>query len=294
MRSEEAPAVPSPVEDDSSASGLARLDPRAWRRTDIRIFSSASDAPRARRPTDIVLLVSSVGFILLLSIPAPGPTKLDTAVANLLSSLPGLFGWLWEIGYDLLIGWAVVLLALALFARGRKRLFLEELVAGALALGVAMLAGKAAGTDWTSSLQAIGKSDPPPVYLAVRLAMAVAVVVMASPHMTRPLRHVGRWVIVLGAMAGIALGVILPIGMAAGFMIGIGSAAIVHLVVGSPAGRLTLDQVAASLGDLGVEAVNLSHAPLQPSGVALVHGSTTDGRSLLVKIYGRDAWDGQL
>src|SRR4029453_4162670 len=46
--------------------------------------------------------------------------------------------------------------------------------------------------------------------------------------------------------------------------------------------------------DLGVEAVDLHHEPLEPSGVALVGASTTDGRSLLVKIYGRDAWDGQL
>ena len=263
-----------------------------WRK--VRIFSSAARAPRARRPTDIILFSLSVAGILLLAIPAPGPTKLDTGIADFVQSLPGLIGWFWEICYALLLGWALILLGLALFSHGRKRLFLEELLAAALALGFAMVAGRAAGTDWTLSLKSIGSSGPPPVYLAVRLAMALAVVVTASPHMTKPLRHVGRWVIAFGAAAGIALGATLPIGMLAGFLIGIGSAAIVHLVFGSPGGRLTLEQVADVLDDLGVAATGLAHAPLQPRGVALVTATTPDGTPLVVKIYGRDAWDGQL
>jgi uncharacterized membrane protein YbhN (UPF0104 family)/tRNA A-37 threonylcarbamoyl transferase component Bud32 len=76
--------------------------------------------------------------------------------------------------------------------------------------------------------------------------------------------------------------------------VGIGSAAIVHLLFGSPAGRLTLDQVAEALAELGVDASGLRQAPLEPRGVAIASAEAPDGRSLLVKIYGRDAWDGQL
>jgi len=259
-----------------------------------RIFSSAARAPRARRPTDIVLLALSAVGILLLAIPAPGPTKLDTGITDFVQSLPGLIGWFWEICHDLLIAWAVILLGLALFSRGRRRLFVEELLAAAVALGFAMVAGKASGTGWTHSLASIGSSGPPPVYLAVRLAMALAVVVTASPHMTKPLRHVGRWVLAFGAAAGIALGTTLPIGMFAGVLIGIGSAAIVHLIFGSPGGRLTLEQVAEVLDDLGVAATGLRYAPLQPGGVSLVTATSPEGEPLVVKIHGRDAWDGQL
>src|SRR4029453_5769861 len=85
-----------------------------------------------------------------------------------------------------------------------------------------------------------------------------------------------------------------PIGMVAAFAVGIGSAAIVHLLFGSPAGRLTLAQVAGALADLGVERPHLRQAPLEPRGVAIATGEAPDGRSLLVKVYGRDAWDGQL
>ena len=81
--------------------------------------------------------------------------------------------------------------------------------------------------------------------------------------------------------------------MVAGLLIGLGSAAIMHLILGSPAGRLTLDQIATALGDLGVAATDLRHAPLEPTGVALALATSADGHALLLKVYGRDAWDGQ-
>ena len=117
---------------------------------------------------------------------------------------------------------------------------------------------------------------------------------MASPYMSRPFRHMGRWVLGIGAIAGVALGTTFPIGMVAGFAVGIGSAAAVHLLFGSPAGRLTLDQVAGALADLDVEATGLRQEALQPRGAAVLMANDPAGRSLLVKIYGRDAWDGQL
>jgi hypothetical protein len=50
--------------------------------------------------------------------------------------------------------------------------------------------------------------------------------------------------------------------------------------------------VRVALADLGVTAVDLRYAPLSPSGVAIVVGRIDDGRSIRVKVYGRDAWDG--
>jgi uncharacterized protein (TIRG00374 family) len=275
------------------AARRPRFDPRTWRRSDIRVFSSASNAPRARRPTDAVLLAIALVTVVGFSFVAPGPTLLDTATARLVRALPGLFGWLWELSFDLLIAWAAVLLGIALFARGRKSLLLDQLMAGVLAFGLALLAGRIAGTGWSDSLRAVAASDPPPVYLAVRLAIATAVVVASSPHLSRPLRYVGRWVIGLGAVAGIALGIAMPIGVITGFAVGAGSAAVVHLLRGSPGGRLTLDQLATALAELGVAARDLRYAPLEPRGVALATAVGADGRHLLVKIYGRDAWEGQ-
>jgi hypothetical protein len=242
----------------------------------------------------VVLLALAVVTVVVLTFPAPGPTSIDSLVTGLVQALPGLLGWFWEVSYDVLIAWTLALIAFALFARGRKRLLFDELLAGALAVGFALVAGWFAGTDWSESFKAVATSGAPPVYLAVRLALATAVVVMASPHMARPFRHVGRSVVAIGAVAGIALGTSLPIGMVAAFAVGIGSAAIVHLLFGSPAGRLTPDQIADALAELGVDATGLRQAPLEPRGVAIVTAEARGGRSLLVKIYGRDAWDGQL
>jgi uncharacterized membrane protein YbhN (UPF0104 family)/tRNA A-37 threonylcarbamoyl transferase component Bud32 len=242
----------------------------------------------------VVLLALAVVTVVVLTFPAPGPTSIDSLVTGLVQALPGLLGWFWEVSYDVLIAWTLALIAFALFARGRKRLLFDELLAGALAVGFALVAGWFAGTDWSESFKAVATSGAPPVYLAVRLALATVVVVMASPHMARPFRHVGRSVVAIGAVAGIALGTSLPIGMVAAFAVGIGSAAIVHLLFGSPAGRLTPDQIADALAELGVDATGLRQAPLEPRGVAIVTAEARGGRSLLVKIYGRDAWDGQL
>jgi uncharacterized membrane protein YbhN (UPF0104 family)/tRNA A-37 threonylcarbamoyl transferase component Bud32 len=242
----------------------------------------------------VVLLALACLAVVVLTFPAPGPTSIDSLVTGLVQALPGLLGWFWELSYDLLLAWTLVLIALALFAHGRKRLLFEELLAGALAVGFALVAGRLAGTDWSESFKAVAASGAPPVYLAVRLALATAVVVMASPYLARPFRYLGRSVVGIGAVAGIALGTSLPIGMVVAFAVGIGSAAIVHLLFGSPAGRLTLDQVADALAELGVDAAGLRQAPLEPRGVAIATAEAPDGRSLLVKIYGRDAWDGQL
>jgi len=284
-------------QDEAQAEGIeteAAPERRRFRRADVRIFSSASDAPLARRPSDIVLLLVCVVGVVALAIPAPGPTALDTAVMNLVQQLPGLFGWFWEISYNLLLAWALGLIVVALVARGRKKLVLHELLAALLALLFSAIAGRAAGTDLDVSLRAVSSSQPPAVYLAVRAAIAIAVVVMASPHMSRPLRFLGRWIVVAGAIAGVALGTTLPIGLLAGVLIGLGSAAIVHLLFGSPAGRLSLDQIALDLDDLEVEASDIRHAPLEPRGAALALASAPDGRRLLIKVYGRDARDGQL
>ena len=260
----------------------------------IRVFSSAPHALRARRPTDGVLLVLAFLGIVALSFPAPGPTALDTAAADLVAELPGLFGWFWEIVYDLLLVWSLVLLLLALFAPGRKRLFLDEVLAVALGLGSTILVAGISGTDTSTSLDGLLNSSSPPIYLATRVALATAVIVTASPHLARPLRHVGRWLIALGILASIALGATLPIGAATGFLIGIAAAALTHLLVGSPEGNLTLDQVSEALSELGVAASDLREAVLQQRGVVLAFATSPDGRPLMVKVFGRDAWDGQL
>jgi uncharacterized membrane protein YbhN (UPF0104 family) len=268
------------------ANWIARYKPDLG----IRFYSSSTDAVRARRPTDLVLFLLAGSTLGLVSLFAPEPTTVDQELTRLIGDLPGLLGWFWEICYDLLIGWPLVLLIASLVARHRLFLLRDQLVALVLALGFSTLV---AG-GWSEMIDGLTGSDPPAVYPGVRIALATALIVTTGPHLGRPLRRLGRWVVWFGAIGGIALGVALPLGVVGGLAIGFGSAALAHLAFGSPGGRPSLPQVVAALEELGVEATDLRPAELEPRGVGLLRASTADGRSLVVKVYGRDAWDGQL
>jgi uncharacterized membrane protein YbhN (UPF0104 family) len=95
-------------------------------------------------------------------------------------------------------------------------------------------------------------------------------------------------------LASIALVAVQPSGAIAGLSLGAAAATLVHLFVGSPGGRPTPDQVAEALADIGIETEHVEPARLQRRGVGMMRAGTRGGGTLLVKIYGRDAWDGQL
>lgn len=261
----------------------------------FRVFSSSTDAVLQRRPTDVLLLVAGALGLAVLAMRAPGPSSLDESVTAVVSTAPGTFSWLWQLLYALMLVWVAYLVILPLAAKGRRRLLIDYFAAGLLAFAGAVGVSLLAGTEWSSTLEAFVGADPPPVYLAIRLAVLTAVVVTASPYMTRPLRRVGRALIALGALASVALGIAYPIGIVAGLLIGMLAGAIVHLVRGSPGGLLTFDEVATALSDIGVrvESSSIAMTSIQIPGEQLLRASTTSGDIVVVKVYGRDAWDAQ-
>ena len=256
----------------------------------VRFFSSSADASRARRPTDVVLFFLAAVTLGLVSLFAPDPTAADARLTELVKDLPGLLGWFWEIASDLLVLWPLVLLVAAVVASHRLFLLRDQLVGAVLTVGVTTLVS-GGFSDLVDGLTATGS---PPVYPAVRVAFAAALIATTAPHLGRPVRRLGRWVILLGSLGVVALGISLPLGVVSGLAIGFGSAALVHLAFGSPGGLPSMEQVRAALEELGVAAVDLRVAELQPKGVALLRAETPSGRRLVVKVYGRDAWDGQL
>ena len=143
------------------------------------------------------------------------------------------------------------------------------------------------------TLDALAGVPDSQVYVAVRLAVATAIIVTASPHLSRPLRYWGRVLVLLGAVSSVAFEAAWPIGALAGILVGIGAAAVTHLLLGSPQGLLTAEQVDIGLADLGVDADGVVEAEDQLPGEVLWQAYTADGRELRVKVYGRDAWDSQ-
>src|SRR4029078_10890454 len=68
---------------------------------------------------------------------------------------------------------------------------------------------------------------------------------------------------------------------------------LVHLAYGSPGGRPTVSRLKQALARLGVEVSDVSTASMQSAGVVRFDASGPEG-PMLVKVYGRDAWDAQL
>ena len=277
------------MDDEAPAHGAARF---GWRDL-VRLWSSASDGRRLRRPTDVLLLIGALLVLALLFVAAPGPTALDTAIVGLLAALPESMALLWGLSYTVLSLWALVLLLLPLAFRRRRRLFGDLVLAAVVALGGAVAVSAASGTDVAASLDGFVTTPTDPVYLAVRLAVATAIIVTASPHLSRPLRYWGRIIIMLGLVATVALEAALPIGAVSAAVVGLGAAAATHLLLGSPQGLLAADQVEIALADLGVDVDDATDLPDEIPGEVLWMARRADGPDLRVKVYGRDAWDTQ-
>ncbi|MGA7687939.1 MAG: hypothetical protein WCA29_01760 [Jiangellales bacterium] len=268
---------------------LAQLSPLRI----FRMFSSSPDAPRQRRPTDVLLLLLS---LLLVSVPAvasPGPLSVDVPLQSLISELDGVLGWFWRLCYAGLLVWTLVLVLgpIVRWRHGRLRLLLDYLLGAATALVLLSLIG---GGGVAPAVDSLTSAEPPPIFPAVRLALCAAVIVTASPSVTRPYQLVGRVVVVLGAVSTVALELAYASSVVAALAVALAAGSMVHLLPGSPGGRLTPDQVMEALADVGVETDAVSAAPRQVAGEQLVVAHRTSGTAALVKVFGRDAWDAQL
>jgi uncharacterized membrane protein YbhN (UPF0104 family) len=259
----------------------------------FRMFSSSTRAPRQRRPSDVVLLVAGLLLMALAAAYAPGPTSVDLAIVAVLDEVPGALGWVWQYGYALLTFWVVVLVLAPVvrLGQGRLRLLWDYGLALLASLAAVAWISAVGGTSVTATLQALLAAEPPPVYAAARLAVATAVIVTASPHVTQPFRVVGRSILTLGTVAAVALQVAYPTGAVAGWGAGLAAAALVHLLLGSPGGQLTPDQVAEALRDLGVDTVSVTGVAPRARGEQLLRARGAGGEDLEVKVFGRDAWD---
>jgi len=265
-------------------------EPAASLRLGIRFFAAPAAQPRARRGTDVVLLVPAlVG--LALAIAAYPPSALEQSLESFLAVLPGWLDPVWGFLSDLLWLWALLLVVVALV---RVRLVIVGQAAAALVLAalLALWSARLATGSWPDISNDVFGTAHAVRFPAGRAAEATAVIVTVSPHLARPVRKVGRWLLVLG-LVGTAIDVS-PLGTFAAAMIAIVAAAAVRLATGTSVGRPGLDDVEAGLLQLGIRPGRLEEAERQVAGVFHVRGADDEGRPLLVKVYGRDAYDTQL
>jgi glycosyltransferase 2 family protein len=276
----------------AATASARRVDDRLtdrWRRG-ARLFAAADDEPRARRASDVVLLVAGAAGLVITGVvesPSPGFVR---ALATFAASLPGLLTGLWQVLLDLL-----VLLATGVFLASlvRRRLLLarDMLVAVALAVVTWLVAGRVVQGSWPAVWDGLRAAGPPPWYPSPRIALPAAVLVTASPHLTLPARRLVRWLVALAALGAAVLGLASPIGVLAGVLVAVVAAAATHMILGSSGGRPSLADVVSSLAELGVSVRSVGVATRQEAGVFVVDALDEAGDPLVVKVYGRDAHD---
>jgi hypothetical protein len=257
-----------------------------------RFFAVPPRARRDRRPTDITMLIVSAVLVWVFATRATnGAGRFERSLTDLVASLPAFLDPVWAIANDALRVWAVVLVIAALWRR--RWGLLRDVAAGiVLSAGAVMAIGRLANGSWPDVSTGLSFDTVNVEYPALGLALAVAVVSIASSHLSRPYRYLCRWIIGLGGVGAFALGAGTPSGVIGAVYLGLGVAALVHLVFGSPGGLPSVEHVRGALEGVGVDAgvIDIS----RQSGVVRVRAITAGGNDLDVKIYGRDAWDGQL
>jgi uncharacterized protein (TIRG00374 family) len=259
----------------------------------VKLFTTAGGDPRARRPTDVLLFVLCVVGLLGVVKSSTPPSEFWQKLADFATSLPGFFAVLWRAGLWLMSGWAVFLVV-ASAVRGRADILRDQILALASSAVAVVAVGAAVGGPSRSLFDAAVAVGPPPDPVSTRVALAVAATLVASPYMARPFRALGWWLIAVGAVSAAILSVAAPSGVVLGLLCGASAAVTVRTVFGSSGGRPSLAEVRKGLFDLGVPVDSLSEARSQEAGVYLLDATDADGRPLLVKVYGRDAWDAQL
>jgi uncharacterized membrane protein YbhN (UPF0104 family) len=220
------------------------------------------------------------------------PSGVERTLTAFIEAVPGWLDPVWDVLYDLLVLWSAVLVVAALLSR-RPAVAAQALASAALAAGIGLVSARIATGAWPP-LSALAGEDTASAFPALLVALSAAVILAASPFLVRPVRAFGRWTLVLGA-AGAALATsATPGGDLAALAAAAVAAATVRLVAGTSAGLPEPDDVLADLADLGVAAARAEPAARQTVGVFVVRAVDDAGRPLLVKVYGRDAYDSQL
>jgi undecaprenyl-diphosphatase len=265
----------------------------AWR---AHSFGPASEQPYRRRTSDWVRLVLGIAILAFAIWHQDDPGNFERNLFTTLNGLPNDLDTFFRGLYAVGALWALALVVVAAVVARRWRLARDMAIGGVAAWVLARLIGTIVveNSSLTHALDVVTRvGDDSVAFPAVRVAVIVAVISVASPYLTRPVRRLGQLLVLLIAIASMYLGTTLPDGLVAAVALGWSIAALVHLTFGSPGGRPTTAQVHATLVELGVDAHDVRLLAHQPStGTAM--SARDDTGDLMVRVLGRDEADAQL
>mgnify|MGYP001814993263 CR=1 FL=1 len=253
---------------------------------------STDSQPRARRPADAA--TAAAGFVLMLwgMVSVDHQSPMEEAVGDLIASLPSWLITVMELlfMFGLVYGVGVVV-AIVIGGRSYRAALRDVLVALLLSVVLAVVVGYLVTGAWPYVLPEIGLDDPSPRFPVLRIVIVTAALIAASPYLAKPLRRLGWLTILLSTIAAVSLGYG-QLSDAIGAMgIGMMVAGCVLLVFGSPRGYPDPNAVSESLRNMGLQIDDVRISAAQTWGVRRLVGVMSDGSTVAIKAYGRDASD---
>jgi uncharacterized membrane protein YbhN (UPF0104 family) len=258
----------------------------------VQLFAAGRDDPRARRTIDVIRAVGSFILLGVASVLSVVAHDLDTRFSGFLTGFPGFLHFLWILGFWGAVIWSVALLVITAYRR-RFALVGEVLLACVLAVGLAALIAELAGKSPAHVFTQLADVNGPPVFPPGAMAISSAVIATMAPRLTLPFRRFGRVLLAAQLVGCLFLGAALASGAIAAIAIGLIAGTSLHLVFGSPGGLPSVSRVRGALNQLDVVLDDLRVIAVGSDGVSVLLGKDASG-AVLVKVYGRDAWDGEL
>jgi undecaprenyl-diphosphatase len=267
-----------------------------WGRVRRLVVHEHDDAARRRRPGDAVRVVLAALLFLLLALHAGHYFKSERTFTRFLLDLPNDLHSLARLAYDLLALWALGIVVFGAVLARRWRLARDVAVAGALAWFLGrLLSFYVHHADLGHAFSVTFGTKTSPSFPLVRVELAVAVIAVAGRYLTRPVRWVGRSLVIALGIVAMYLGRGYLTDLLGAVVLGWGVANAVRYLFGTPIGRPTVAQVQRALDRLGVAVTGLRLAPDQPVGRALFLAERAgDGTALRIVALGRDEADAQL
>ncbi len=248
-----------------------------------------------RRTSDIFKSVIGLILVFWAVVNLDQAAAWDLAFAKLVQAGPAWVNTLLEIGYGLSLIYLLLVIGALAFGGRERRPALRDLAIVALGAAVLVtLLSFLVNGEWPYVLPEIGLESPAPRFPVLRVAMVTAVLLVVSPHVTRPLRRFGWFAIVTTAIASVGLSYGTPSQTIGSIGVGLLSAGLLLWIEGSPRGYPDPDTVRAAMENLGVPVRSLEIAPYQTWGVIRFLGFDELGDRVEIKAHGRDAFDSQL
>jgi len=260
-----------------------------------KFFANEPHQARVRRAADATSIGIGLFLLVWTAATADSIAAVEAAIVDLAGSVPLWFDDLYRVAFfgGFLL---IVVLVATVVAQGSKRGRLLRDMAFALVGSIAFAAVMVWLVDgaFPALFPEISGSDPEPTFPILRVSVLTSLVVVASPHLTRPVRRFGWLMIGVVAISGFGLGLGLPGDAIGGFGLGLAVGGTILLIFGSPAGYPDPSAVIAALADFGLIVRGIHPADDQSWGVRRLRGTLENGVTIRVKAYGRDAMDSQL